>query len=278
MHGHAETCSKIFQQHARVKTSRTNCREVRVHPRDERHRDLGAKRCAQCNGPPAAPRRPAVSPAVRRASASGTDMLMAGFIADAYYRIAHRPPATFTSCGPGSASSSGTSCAACRPPGGLAVTSTNPGFLDINLISPGNDFRRASVDAVLGALELAHDLEAGMVIVMPGRRHALSPAPDDACRWRLDQALEILLERAAALGVTIAARSTSSARPGPSAPSASTASPSTSSSTSNRRCRACTTTSPRSGSSGGPFRRPARSRASRRPERRRVTSPTEPRR
>lgn len=42
MHGHAETCSKIFQQHARVKTSRTNCREVRVHPRDERHRDLGA--------------------------------------------------------------------------------------------------------------------------------------------------------------------------------------------------------------------------------------------
>lgn len=161
---------------------------------------------------------------------------------------------------------------------GLAVTSTNPGFLDINLISPGNDFRRASVDAVLGALELAHDLEAGMVIVMPGRRHALSPAPDDACRWRPDQALEILLERAAALGVTIAARSTSSVRPGPSAPSASTASPSTSSSTSNRRCRACTTTSPRSGSSGGPFRRPARSRASRRPERRRVTSPTEPRR
>ncbi|NKQ57898.1 sugar phosphate isomerase/epimerase [Amycolatopsis sp. K13G38] len=87
---------------------------------------------------------------------------------------------------------------------GLAVSSTNPGFLDINLISPGNGFRRASVEAILDELELAHDLEAPVVIVMPGRRHALSPAPDEACRWWLDQALGILLERAERLGVTIA--------------------------------------------------------------------------
>lgn len=87
---------------------------------------------------------------------------------------------------------------------GLTVTSTNPGFLDINLISPGNEFRRASVEALLGELELAHDLEAPIVIVMPGRRHALSPAPDEACRWWLDQALELLVDRAARLGVTIA--------------------------------------------------------------------------
>lgn len=87
---------------------------------------------------------------------------------------------------------------------GLTVTSTNPGFLDINLISPSNDFRQASVNALLGELELAHDLEAPIVILMPGRRHALSPAPDDACRWWLDQALELLLDRAGKLGVTIA--------------------------------------------------------------------------
>lgn len=87
---------------------------------------------------------------------------------------------------------------------GLTLTSTNPGFLDINLISPGNDFRRASVAAVRRELELAHDLEAPIVILMPGRRHALSPAPDEACRWWLDQAMDMLLTRAAELGVTIA--------------------------------------------------------------------------
>lgn len=87
---------------------------------------------------------------------------------------------------------------------GLTVTSTNPGFLDINLISPSDDFRAASMRAVLAELELAHDLEAPITILIPGRRHALSPAPDDACRWWLDQALSTLLTRAGQLGVTIA--------------------------------------------------------------------------
>lgn len=87
---------------------------------------------------------------------------------------------------------------------GMTVTSTNPGFLDINLISTSNGFRRASLQALLDELELAHDLEAPIVIVMPGRRHALSPAPDEACRWWLDQALETLLDRAGKLGVTLA--------------------------------------------------------------------------
>lgn len=87
---------------------------------------------------------------------------------------------------------------------GLTVTSTNPGFLDINLISPNNDFRAASMRAVLAELELAHDLEAPIMILIPGRRHTLSPAPDAACRWWLDQALDTLLARATQLGVTIA--------------------------------------------------------------------------
>ncbi|HWC80362.1 MAG TPA: sugar phosphate isomerase/epimerase family protein [Pseudonocardiaceae bacterium] len=87
---------------------------------------------------------------------------------------------------------------------GLTVTSTNPGFLDINLISPSNDFRDTSVRAILAELELAHDLEAPIIILIPGRRHALSPAPEQACRWWLDQALAILLARAEQLGVTIA--------------------------------------------------------------------------
>ncbi|MHA6630260.1 sugar phosphate isomerase/epimerase family protein [Pseudonocardia sichuanensis] len=87
---------------------------------------------------------------------------------------------------------------------GMTVTSTNPGFLDINLISPSNEFRRTSMEAIQTELELAHDLEAPLIILMPGRRHALSPAPVDACRWWLDRALDTLLTRAQALGVTLA--------------------------------------------------------------------------
>ena len=40
--------------------------------------------------------------------------------------------------------------------------------------------------------------------MMPGRRHALSPAPDEACRWWLRQALERLVRRGEELGVGLA--------------------------------------------------------------------------
>lgn len=86
----------------------------------------------------------------------------------------------------------------------MEITSTNPGFLDINLISPNDEFRRTSLDAILAELELAHDLEAPQVVLMPGRRHALSPAPAEACDWWLDKALGLLLDRADQLGVGIA--------------------------------------------------------------------------
>jgi deoxyribonuclease-4 len=86
----------------------------------------------------------------------------------------------------------------------LEATSVNPGFLDINLLSPNNDFRAASVAAMIAEIELAADLAAPTVIAMPGRRHALSPAPDEACRWWLDQALSLLVERGERLGVRIA--------------------------------------------------------------------------
>ncbi|RKN44003.1 sugar phosphate isomerase/epimerase family protein [Streptomyces hoynatensis] len=87
---------------------------------------------------------------------------------------------------------------------GLTPTSVNPGFLDINLLSPSNEFRALSLRAMLDELELAADLGAPYVIAMPGRRHALSPAPDEACRWWLDQALDTLVTRGEALGVALA--------------------------------------------------------------------------
>lgn len=85
----------------------------------------------------------------------------------------------------------------------LAVTSVNPGFMDINLLSPSNEFRRVSLQAMMNELELASDLGAPILVTMPGRRHALSPAPDEACRWWLDQALEKLIDRGERLGVAI---------------------------------------------------------------------------
>lgn len=87
---------------------------------------------------------------------------------------------------------------------GLSVTSVNPGFLDINLLSPHDGFRALSLDVMLSEIEIAADLGAPIVVMMPGRRHALSPAPDEACRWWLRQALEILVRRGEQLGVALA--------------------------------------------------------------------------
>ena len=42
------------------------------------------------------------------------------------------------------------------------------------------------------------------MVVIPGRRHALAPAPDAAAKAVLNETLGRLLDRAAALGVTIA--------------------------------------------------------------------------
>lgn len=87
---------------------------------------------------------------------------------------------------------------------GLAVVSVNPSFADINLVSTNQEIREVSERQLAAEIELAADLGAGHVVVIPGRRHALAPAPDDAARAVLDEGLGRLLDRATALGVTIA--------------------------------------------------------------------------
>ena len=57
---------------------------------------------------------------------------------------------------------------------------------------------------MLANIELAAELGAAYVVVIPGRRHALAPAPDDAARAVLDAGLDRLLARADQLGVTLA--------------------------------------------------------------------------
>jgi sugar phosphate isomerase/epimerase len=87
---------------------------------------------------------------------------------------------------------------------GITVTSVNPSFTDINLVSTNPEIREISERQLAAEIELAADLSAGHLVVIPGRRHALAPAPDDAARAVLDEGLGRLLSRATALGVTIA--------------------------------------------------------------------------
>ncbi|MGH3249768.1 MAG: sugar phosphate isomerase/epimerase family protein [Trebonia sp.] len=86
----------------------------------------------------------------------------------------------------------------------LTVASVNPSFADINLISTNPEIREISERQLTAEIELAADLGAGYVVVIPGRRHALAPAPDAAARAVLDEGLGRLLHRATGLGVTIA--------------------------------------------------------------------------
>jgi sugar phosphate isomerase/epimerase len=87
---------------------------------------------------------------------------------------------------------------------GLQVVSVNPSFADINLVSTNPEIREVSTAQIMANLELAADLGASFVVVIPGRRHALAPAPDGAARAVLDRALARLVPRAGQLGVTIA--------------------------------------------------------------------------
>jgi len=87
---------------------------------------------------------------------------------------------------------------------GLRAVSTNPTFCDINLVSTNSDFRKLSEDQIIHELELAADLGAETVVVIPGRLHSLAPAPADRLRHDLAESLTRLLNRADAVGVTIA--------------------------------------------------------------------------
>ena len=100
---------------------------------------------------------------------------------------------------------------------GIQVISVNPSYADINLVSTNPEIREISERQLAAEIELAADLGAGYVVVIPGRRHALAPAPDEAARAVLDEGLGRLLGRATALGVTIALENSPYGYLGPSA-------------------------------------------------------------
>jgi len=87
---------------------------------------------------------------------------------------------------------------------GLQVVSVNPSFADINLISTNPEIRAVSERQLLAEISFAADIGARHVVVIPGRRHLLAPAPDAAAAAVLDDGLGRLLARAAELDIIIA--------------------------------------------------------------------------
>lgn len=87
---------------------------------------------------------------------------------------------------------------------GLTLVSVNPSFVDVNLISTNPGVRDASVAQMLAEIDLVADCGGAFVVIMPGHRHALVPAPDRVCAELFDDALATLLPRARARGITLA--------------------------------------------------------------------------
>lgn len=86
---------------------------------------------------------------------------------------------------------------------GMSVVSVNPTFADLNLVSTNPEIRDLSERQLLAEIELAADLEATYVVIVPGRRHPLAPAPADAAEEVLCAGLARLAERAASAGVVL---------------------------------------------------------------------------
>lgn len=87
---------------------------------------------------------------------------------------------------------------------GLSAVSVNPTFADLNLVSTNPEIREVSERQLGAEIGLAADLGAPYVVVVPGRRHPLAPAPQDAAEEVLCDGLGRLADQAAAAGVTLA--------------------------------------------------------------------------
>ncbi len=86
---------------------------------------------------------------------------------------------------------------------GLRLTSLNPTYLDLNLASPNPGIRDESVRQLRETIQLAHDVGAGMVVVIAGRKHALI-APTQSHLWDLvKEGIQSLLEDCDRWGVNL---------------------------------------------------------------------------
>lgn len=87
---------------------------------------------------------------------------------------------------------------------GATVTALNMPSLDHNLASPLARVRQASIAMFSEAIDLAADLGAPWLVVVPGRMNPLFPPPMSARMGWISDSIAALLPRAAARGVGLA--------------------------------------------------------------------------
>ncbi len=85
---------------------------------------------------------------------------------------------------------------------GLHISSVNPTFLDINIGSPNPGIRDESVRQLRETVQLAHDIEAGIVVAPAGRKHLLLAPEPPILSGYVKSALEVLLKDCEQLNVT----------------------------------------------------------------------------
>lgn len=86
---------------------------------------------------------------------------------------------------------------------GVRVSSVNPTYLDLNLASMNPGIRKETIRQLRETVRLAHDLEAGIVLVVAGRKHPLL-APKPSHLWQLvREGIEALLPECDRLGITL---------------------------------------------------------------------------
>ena len=87
---------------------------------------------------------------------------------------------------------------------GLEVVSTQPTYLDLNLASLNPAIREETVRQMKENIRLTHDLGGKIVVVVPGKRNALIPAPMEMA-WELARdSVSACVEDAERFGVTLA--------------------------------------------------------------------------
>jgi sugar phosphate isomerase/epimerase len=87
---------------------------------------------------------------------------------------------------------------------GLAARSLNVPSLDHNLASPMRRMRQYSVNLFIDAIDLAADLGAAHLVVVPGRMSPLFPPPLQQREAWMRESLDALLAHAGRRGVTLA--------------------------------------------------------------------------
>lgn len=86
---------------------------------------------------------------------------------------------------------------------GLRPVSINPTYLDINIVSPSNEFRSLSIDRVIEEIQLAADLGAELILLGPGRKHPIAPMEDEVYDLLLEDSVGQLLTVAENEGVQL---------------------------------------------------------------------------